>query len=326
MHLAEVLPAHLAGRHVLVLPAGTDVRTLAQAWFPGATWERRPTDPADTPVVARPTGARFRGIVAEAPRPTTGVLRLDAATAVDGPVLVDEATSRALGLGARELDAWVLVADDGGAGTGGVAAADGAAAGGVPVPGLHDLALGWTVAAARRAAGAVLPSDGSRVVAPDPASAVDLTLWSAVPLAPQDVVPLVRPAFGGARIGPTDVPQPAVSDPGAQPFSLAATFEYDGVVTVRAARAREVPLVLSTVDQRQYGTWAYHVVWQPPDPSELHVEHPSQLHVIARSRVSPSVARVTATLWRVAGGTVVDSGGFAVPPEELAERARTDLR
>ncbi|NKY40081.1 hypothetical protein HGA02_11225, partial [Cellulomonas septica] len=45
MILAEVIPAPLVGRHVLVLPAGTDVRPLAAAWFPGAAWERQPLDP-----------------------------------------------------------------------------------------------------------------------------------------------------------------------------------------------------------------------------------------------------------------------------------------
>lgn len=314
MILAEVVPAPLVGRHVLVLPAGTDVRPLAAAWFPGATWERRPLDPGERPASARPTGARFRGIVVEAPRPTTGLLRLDATAALAGPVRLDEAVARALGLGARELDAWTLGTGDDPEGTGAVGAGT-----------RHDLAEGWTVAAARRVGGAVLPADGSRVVAPDPAAAVDLTLWSSLPLAPPDVVPLVRPALAGARIGPADLAPPSAADPTAQPFSVTAGFEYDGAVTIRAARAREVPLVLSTVDQRQYGTWAYHVAWQPPDGTQLLAEQPSQLHLIARSRVTPSVARVAATLWRVAGGTVVDSGGFVVPPEELAERGR-DLR
>ncbi|QHT57751.1 hypothetical protein GXP71_17835 [Cellulomonas sp. H30R-01] len=323
MILAEVIPAPLVGRHVLVLPAGTDVRPLAAAWFPGAVWERQPLDPGERPAAARPTGARFRGIVVEAPRPTTGLLRLDASAALDGPVRLGEPVARALGLGARELDAWSLVVGAGDDGSGSEPArTDGAP--GDPAS-RHELAEGWTVAAARRVRGAVLPADGSRVVAPDPAAAVDLTLWSPLPLAPQDVVPLVRPALAGARIGPADAPTPEPADPTAQPFSVAAAFEYDGVVTIRAARAREVPLVLSTVDQRQYGTWAYHVAWQPPDSTELLQEQPSQLHLIARSRVTPSVARVAATLWRVAGGTVVDSGGFVVTPDELTDRAR-DLR
>ncbi|MDC7122568.1 hypothetical protein OMK64_13585 [Cellulomonas fimi] len=319
MILAEVIPAPLVGRHVLLLPAGTDVRPLAAAWFPGAAWDRQPLDPGERPAAARPTGARFRGIVVEAPRPTTGLLRLDATAALDGPVRLGEPVARALGLGARELDAWTLVT-----GAEPDAAADPDAA--VPArSGRHELAEGWTVAAARRVAGAVLPADGSRVVAPDPAAAVDLTLWSSLPLAPQDVVPLVRPALAGARIGPADAPAPSAADPTAQPFSVSAAFEYDGVVTIRASRAREVPLVLSTVDQRQYGTWAYHVAWQPTDPTQLLAEQPSQLHLIARSRVTPSVARVAATLWRVAGGTVVDSGGFVVTPDELVDRSR-DLR
>ena len=56
------------------------------------------------------------------------------------------------------------------------------------------------------------------------------------------------------------------------------------------------------------------------EPEELRTETPSQLHLIARSRVQQSVARIAAALWRGAGGTVVDSGGFVVPPEELRDR------
>ena len=179
-------------------------------------------------------------------------------------------------------------------------------------------------AAARRAAGSIIPAERARpVVVPDPGAAVDLTLWSPMPLSAQDALPLVRPAMTGARVGPTDVPHPQQSagTSGPPTFSVTAHFEYDGAITVRTGRSTEVPVALSRLDWREFGPWSYHVTWIPPEPEELRLEHPSQLHLIARSRVEPSVARIAAALWRAVGGTVVDSGGFIVTPDELQDRA-----
>ena len=63
-----------------------------------------------------------------------------------------------------------------------------------------DLVFGWMAAAARRAAGSIVPADRAQVVVPDPGAAVDLTLWSPLPLSAQDALPLVRPAMVGARV------------------------------------------------------------------------------------------------------------------------------
>ena len=142
-------------------------------------------------------------------------------------------------------------------------------------------------AAARRAAGSIVPAERTQVVVPDPGSAIDLTLWSPVPLSAQDALPLVRPAMTGARVGPTDVPHPQQAEGSSGPptFSVTATFEYDGAITVKTGRSSEVPVALSRLDWREFGPWSYHVSWQPPEPAELRNEHPSQLHLIARSRV-----------------------------------------
>lgn len=296
------VPPALVGSHVLALPAGADVLGLLRAWFPAARWER---EPAAAPAVARPTGARFRGIAVE-PVATAGVLAVAEGVTVAGPHPCDAAAARAAGLPARDLDLYGLP----------VTTPPGAAVG-------ADLLAGWATAAARRTGGSILPADGRHAVVPDSASALDLTLWSAVPVAAQDAVPLVRPALSGSRLGPTETPQQGAAATG---FSLTATYEYDGAVVVRLARSAEVPVVLSTLDWREHGPWGYHVTWRPPDPLELEVEHPSQLHVVARQRVAPAVARVTATLWRAAGGTVVDAGGFVVGAAELDERARTLVR
>ena len=307
MSLPQIdLPGDLDGRHVLVVPRGTDLATLATAWFPDAAWTRQPVSAAEASASARPmTGARFRGITAEAVAPTPGLLRLDASASLEGPTAASRDDAHAVGLASQDLDLYALVPAEQGA----------------PL----DLVYGWMSAAARRAAGAIVPADRVRAVVPDPWSAVDLTLWSAVPLSAQDALPLIRPAMTGARVGPTDIPHPQQSEDSAGPptFSVTATFEYDGALTVRTGRSREVPVALSRLDWREYGPWSYQVTWQPPEPAELLDEHPSQLHVIARSRVQPSVARVAAALWRAVGGTVVDSGGFVVPPDELRDRATT---
>ncbi|MEZ0447704.1 hypothetical protein [Cellulomonas sp. ICMP 17802] len=296
------LPGDLDGRHVLVVPRGTDVVALAAAWFPDAAWERPPVSRAEAAATARPmTGARFRGIVTEEVAPAPGSLRLDASASLEGPTTLARPEAQAAGLIPQDVDLYAVVPSD----------EDDA----------PDLAHGWMSAAARRTAGAIVPADRARLVVPDPGSAVDLTLWSPVPLSAQDALPLVRPAMTGARVGPTDVPQSQQPGDGPAPFSVTGTFEYDGSITVRTGRSREVPVALSRLDWREYGPWSYHVSWHPPDPEELRSEHPSQLHLIARSRVQPSVARVAAALWRAVGGTVVDGGGFVVPADELRDRS-----
>ncbi len=190
---------------------------------------------------------------------------------------------------------------------------------GPTAPADEQLVVGWMLAAARKAGGAVVPADRSRVVVPDPGSAVDLTLWSAVPLSASQAGPLVRPALAGARLQPVEE-HPA--EPGApRPFTLTGTYEYDGAVVVRTERSAQVPVVLSTLDWRSYGPWAYHVGWEPLDPDERDADVPSPLHVIARQRVRPSVARVAAALQEVAGGVVVDAGGFVVDEPELRARS-----
>ncbi len=291
--------AALDGSHVLAVPRGTDVLPLARAWFPAATWAHEPVSPAQAAASRPMTGARFRGI-SFAPVSTTGVLALDQGTEVVGPHQLDAADARVLTLPGVDWDLYGLP----------VVHAPGSA---VPL----DLVLGWASAVARRTGGGLVPVTRARAHVPDPASAVDLTLWSAVPLRVQDAVPLVRPALSGSRVS---APPPGES--AADGFVLTATYEYDGVLELRCARAREVPVVLQTLDWREHGPWGYHVTWHPPEPHEAGLPHPSQLNVIARRRVAPAVARIVATLWRSAGGTIVDADGFVVPHEELDERAR----
>lgn len=283
---ADVLDL-LAGRHVLALPHGTDLLTLARAWFPAAAWTRDPAAPAA--VAPRMTGARFRGL-AVATAPATVTLALDATTTLDGPHPLDTATARALNLPPRDTDAYGLPADS------------------------PAQVTSWAVAVARRTAGAVLPAARDQVVVPDPDALVDLTLWSAVPLAAAAATGLVRRALPGSRL--------TVDAPDVVGFTVTAAYPYDGAVEVRCARSRDVPAVLTTLDWRTHGPFGYQVAWRPPDPLELEVAHPSTLHVVARQRVAPGIARVVDALLRTVEGVVVDPGGFVVAPQEVAARAQ----
>ena len=283
------LPEQVAGRNVLVLPRDTDPVALATAWFPDASWAR---SPVEAPVAPPPmTGARFRGMVEPTVPAAPGLLTLVSGATLEGPTALDRDDARQAGLGARDVDLYALDSPD---------------------PAAVPLVYGWMSAAARRVAGGIVPVDRSRLVAPDPGAAVDLTLWSDTPLTAQEALPIVRPAMSGARVG-------VARELGDGAFAVTATFEYDGGIAVRLARSPHIPVALSALDHDAYGPWAYQVSWEPPNPDELHNETPSQLHLIARARVQQSVARIAAALWRGAGGTVVDSGGFVLPPDELSD-------
>ncbi|MBT0993649.1 hypothetical protein KIN34_05035 [Cellulomonas sp. DKR-3] len=286
------LPPVLDGRSVLALPTGgPDVLALASAWFADAAWLREPVA-ARTSTERPMTGARFRGMVVEdAVAAQPGELRLTGASTLVGPHPLDADATRASGLRvAGPLALYALAGEE------------------------TAQVRGWCVAAARHAAGAVVPAQRAQAVVPDPAAAVDLTLWSPVPLAPAEVLAVVRPAMVGARVQPTELPTPAGGGP--QPCGVTATFDYDGEVTLSSGRPLDAPLVLSTLGWREYGPWAYRVTWRSPDEAA-----DSPLAAIARQRVAPTLARVVAALLRSAGGTVVDAGGFVVAPDELDRRS-----
>jgi hypothetical protein len=282
-----VLPSDLDGYHALALPAGADVRELAAAWFSDAGWEVFPLSP-DLP----PSGAGYgSGFLTPESRP--GRLRLSGSATLVGPWHLRADDARDGGLPDRDLDLY-----------------------GLPPQVADPLALGWLTATARHAGGAVVSADRTLAVVPDPAAAVDLTLWSGAVVPAPDLVATVRPYLAGARM---DQPR-VVADAGPGAFAVTGRFEFDGALTVAAQRRDAVPVAVAAQEWGAHGPWTYQVSWIPPDPAELEAEQPSRLHVIARSRVAPVVARVARAMWQAAGGVVVDDGGFPVPDDELARR------
>ncbi|MTG89859.1 hypothetical protein GJV82_13020 [Cellulosimicrobium sp. BIT-GX5] len=262
-------------------------------------------------------GARFRGVVPDgvvAP----GELRLaDGARAV-GPFPLTPAQTQALDLAAGAAEAFALHVDDPAPRQVPAVADDRdglarAFAAGLP-QGLELQVLGWAVAAARRVGGAVV-ADGRTVLTPDAASGVDLTLYSAQVLGPDDALGVLRTTVPSARVVAVH-PRPD----GLAEYVLSGETPYDGAVRLWARRVPQVPLALGALDWREHGPHAYGVTWVPPDPFELEVERPSGLHVIARSRARVLVARLAAMLQGRLAGALVDDGGFVVRDLDLEER------
>jgi hypothetical protein len=318
--VAGLVPEAHAGAHLLAVPrsrgtARTPVDTLARAWFPEAGWTTAPGGGG----AARPmAGARFRGVVADTVT-APGVLRLLEGARAVGPFPLTVPQTQALDLASGAAEVFALELDDP-APRGAPAAVpddrDGIARvfpGGLP-QGAELQVVGWAVAVARRVGGAVV-ADGRSVLTPDPASGVDLTLYSAQVLAPEDVLGVLRTVVPSAQLV-------AVEPRADGPSDVAASGDtpYDGAVRLWMQRVPEVPLALGALDWREYGPYAYRVSWSPVDTYELEVERPSGLHAIARSRARVLVARLAAMLQGRLAGTVVDDGGFVVRDLDLDAR------
>ncbi|MBD8078653.1 hypothetical protein [Cellulosimicrobium arenosum] len=318
--VAGLVPEQYAGTHVLALPrtrgvARTSVETLARAWFPSATWLTPPGGGG----AARPmVGARFRGLVpADEVRP--GELVLADGIRLVGPFSLTAPQTQALDLPAGTAEAFALRLDDvspRGAPPGRTDDRDGLARAfrdGLP-QGVELHALGWALAAARRGRGAVVTGTGA-VLTPEPAAGVDLTLYSAHPLSPEDALRVLGTMVPSSRVQSVEP-----RDSGPPDAVLAGATAYDGGVQLSIRRVAEVPVALGALDWRDYGPFAYGLTWQPLDPDELDAERPTGLHVIARARVRVLVARLAAMLQGRIAGTLVDDGGFVVHELDLDER------
>lgn len=308
--LSAVVPEEHASDHVLALPASADVAVLARAWFADARWVTEPLDAAAAAAQLKPlSGARFRGMVQEASA-CEGEMSLAPGVVLRGPYPLTAAQTQALDLPSRRASAYAVR----------VTGAPGRQAPahhpdprdelarafprGKPA-GVELLVARWLVAAARHARGAVLVDGGGVPVVPDPEAAVNLSLFSAYALPAEQALALLRTVLVQARLAGS-----TTTLDGPQEYWVRAETPYDGAVTMGFHRAESLPLALSTIPWRDSGPFAYRVRWDPATEDDQGLEHPSQLHAIARTRMAPVVASVTRTLHRAIAGTVVDEGGF----------------
>ncbi|WP_402462993.1 hypothetical protein [Isoptericola aurantiacus] len=322
-YVQALVPSEHASNHVLVLPEAPGHPPLteqAEAWFADVRWLKEPQAAA----AARPMrGARFRGMAApqEDLRPGPGVLGIGTEHGAAGPFPVAAQVAPQVGI-EGPASAYALGRVDGmfdrrGARPASLEDRDGIArafAAGLP-EGEELRLVQFGVAVARKRAGALL-ADGRQLLRPDPASAVDLTLYSPQPMASADLLGLLR-----SLVATADAPSPGAAD-GA--YRLVAATPYDGAITVDAERVDRVPRALAGLDWREYGPHAFRVGWSPQDPVELQLEQASGVHVIARSRMRALVARLMLLLQTRLGGVVVDDGAFVASTAEI--EGRTDER
>lgn len=287
-------PGSRAGDHLLALPAHVDVMTLVRAWFPDAGWLVEPVslDTAASRVVPQ-RGARFRGMAAQ-PEATPGTLLLAPGLVLTGPHVLTAEDTVTYALPPRQVDGYVVrVTDEGAAGQRDRDAAR---------------VLGWLVAAARRAHGAVLESGRTQAVVPDAGRSVDRTLYSAHPLPPQHALALVRTVLVQAVL----TAQSAPTDGSPATWTIATETPYDGTVEIGLTRTDALPPALLQLPWRDSGPFAYAVRWRSGSPDDEVSEHPSSLHVIARSRIAPVVEKVAAVFEHAVAGTLLDDAGFVV--------------
>jgi hypothetical protein len=343
----------VAGRHLLVLPADVgpdEVEILAVSRFPRAAWE---VDPRTTPAAGR---AGRAGVS------TPGVLRLSRHSTLNGPFTVDRGTVTALGLPPTVGIVYVVAAPTERGEppwpTGGDR--DGlrrAFPHGLPVRD-EERVVGWLVAAARRLGGgvriaSVRADERAVLLVPDPAAAVDLTVWTDIWLEPEAALAVARQAAPRAELnlpagdwagpppgtGQRPVPGTEQMDarerqalhvaaderdlavlrdpPPMQAYGVLADLELDGIIALEVAGETSLPPVIAAVPWAARGAVTYRVRWEPFELEEMESERPSLAHRVARGRATPLVIALTRAVYRAVGGEITDAMDFIVDPADL---------
>jgi len=338
-----------AAHHLLVVPTDVlpqELEVLATSRFSAAGWDEQPE-------VSSGRRGRAKGGPAMA-------LRLSRHSTLYGPYSLDRAGTSALGIQAPHGQAWVLHApvERGEAPWPGASDQDGlgrAFPAGLPVRDEERVVI-WMIAVARRLGGAVRIAPGERgastALVPDPAAAVDLTVWTDIWLEPEATLSVVRQAVPRARldvgrrwqgppagtgaipvIGAEDLDAHAraalhaaadnhdlgvLADP--QPmtgYGVLADLDLDGMLAVQVFGEPEPPQALAGVPWAKDGAVAYRVTWEPDELADLGMERPPIEHRIARSRSIPLVNAVARAVHAVVAGEITDMMGFIVDPADL---------
>lgn len=345
---ASSLPiADLFERHLLGVPDDVqsfEIEALALSRFPAARWEAQPAE----------HGA------AGAARLDPGVLRTSRHTVIRGPYAPVAADGSTLGFGPLVSMVYDVQCprERGAAPYQGGGDRDGLArvfADGLPVREEWRV-VSWLVAVARRLGGSVsfsVGDDRRSLTVPDPAVAVDVTIYSGVWLDPDAALSVCRATSPGASFSSLGTPWegppsttgiiPALSDSPLTPEQLAALHDRadafdveamanppalsgygvevdlgrDGLVTVEVGGVQHVPLVLKGYPWAAEGAVTYLVRWTPEDLVDWQREVPSFDLRRSRTRAAGVVARLTRAVHGAVGGVVVDQDEFLLDPEDL---------
>lgn len=334
-------PTDGAAHHLLVMPDDVlpdEVEVLAGSRF--AAVRREPE---------LPPALRVRK------GPPPAVLRLSRHTLLVGPYRLAREHQAELALPPAATQAYVVHTPvERGAPSQGGGDRDGLARAfpdGLPVR-EEERVVTWLVAVARRLAGAVRIA-GARpaVLVPDPAAAVDLTVWSDIWLEPDAGLAVMRQAvprawleqgraWEGPPAGTGRIPARGAADLDpevraalhqlaerrdlqvlAEPevrtvYTVLADLDHDGMLALTVEGA-QVPTVLAGLPWTAEGAIAYRVTWEPVDLVELGLERPSVEHRVARGRAAPLVGAITRAVHRAVGGEVTDMMDFIVDPGDV---------
>ncbi|KGM15220.1 hypothetical protein N867_10720, partial [Actinotalea fermentans ATCC 43279 = JCM 9966 = DSM 3133] len=222
--------------------------------------------------------------------------------------------------------------------------------------------LEWAIAVARRLAGSVRTAAGPGgrapvVLTPDPAAAVDLTIWSDLWLDPDAALAVMRQAIPRAYLnlpagtwqGPAHAVGPGGAGhplPGTEPltqaqreylhaeadaydramleepvpmdsYGLLADLDLDGFVALEIGGETNPPPVVAGLPWAAQGAVAYRVRWEPVEEADLEKERAPLAHRVARGRATPLVVAVARAVHAKVGGEVTDMMGFVVDPADL---------
>ena len=340
--IADLYVRHLLGVGDDVDPS--EVETLALSRFPAARWEVPPTEERT------PDGARL----------VPGILRLSRHTVVSGPYAPTVEDGTALGFDHTVAMVFDVLCprERGPAPFRGGGDRDGLSrifADGLPVREEWRVAL-WLVAVGRRLGGAVRLEVGGGVfsaVTPDPAVAVDVTVFSDVWLDPEAALAVCRTADRRVELATTGVAWegppattgtvPALEDSPLTPAQLRALHERadafdiaaltepppltgyglhvdlgkDGIVSVEVGGVEEVPLMLKGVAWADGGAVTYVIRWTPDNLEDWQRERPSFDLKISRTRASGVVARLARAVHEAVGGEIADQDEFLLDPEDV---------
>ncbi len=226
---------------------------------------------------------------------------------------------------------------------------------GEPV-GLEGRVLQHLLAQARRLAGALRLSGSGTVLVPDPASAVDLTVHTAVWLEPEacaavlaTVLPELAPALPDEDATPPADPLAADTaglraraiadmDEGERAWLHAEAAALDeavlsqpqvldgyahlgpapgGELEVAVAGDEHTPAVLRALPWARGGVISYEIRWRPDDPGSALGPRPPLALRREREAARELVERLTVALHAAVGGEIVDDDAFLVAPESL---------
>lgn len=174
--------------------------------------------------------------------------------------------------------------------------------------------LDLLLACARRLAGAVRTETGA-IIEPDPASAVDLTLYSPTWLEPAALAHTLAAALPGIEVMPgVDAELAATLDGYGGVWRPAGALEHEDVVLVEVEAVEVMPAALAASDWTHAGIIAYRLRWTAPD-----AERSPQGEYGRRQRddVRAAIEEAAVALHGVLGGEILDEDSFLVEPHQL---------